>query len=67
MVRYLEIHNCKNCPFHDYDADFLPQKFWGKEVCLNFYHDSGETKDVKFIPDDVEIPDWCPLDGPNNL
>ena len=55
MVKYFEIHNCRECPLYGND------NFWGKEVCT--YEDI--PKDIN--PDEVDIPDWCPLDGPNDL
>lgn len=70
MVRYLEIHKCEECPHHELDANTSDSKFWGKDLCFVFFSDEDESK-IRILNDEDQdcppIPDWCPLDSPNDL
>jgi hypothetical protein len=68
MVKYLEIHKCSECGYYDCDPATVVSTFWGEHVCTK-----GKLEDKWRIlkndgmdgPD--EIPEWCELDGPNDL
>ena len=72
MVKYLEIHKCEECPHHQLDPQTKMNEFWGKDVCV--YGWDGEVLEeekIRILNDEDKdcppIPDWCPLDGPNDL
>ena len=67
MVKYLEIHKCEECPHYDIDPQIEIPKFWGKHVCIYWWNKNEE--ELKIIEDfgKEDFPEWCPLDGPNDL
>lgn len=72
MVRYLEIHKCEECPHHEVDANTSDSDLWGKDLCFAFYREEGDDESkIKILQNEDKncppIPDWCPLDSPNDL
>lgn len=66
MVKYLEINKCEECPHYDEDPAIEIPKFWGKECCIYWWNkEEGELRILDRKDD--EIPEWCELDGPNDL
>ena len=66
MVRYLEVHNCRECIHFEEDPQTMRDELWGKEVCTYFYKEIDDNQ-IKLLDGSGDIPDWCPLDGPNDL
>lgn len=66
MVKYLEIYKCEDCPHHQLDPQTMFHLLWGRDVCMFLFKEDDEAS-IKIIDNMDEIPDWCPLDGPNDL
>ncbi len=65
MVKYLCIEKCSQCPHWDEDPQTTEERFWGKEVCTYFWVE--DENQIRLLEPDIPIPDWCELDGPNDL